>query len=446
MHRELNESWRGTLDARGDSVAVVVADSGVAWTFRQIEARAEAWLAAHPEAKGVAGRVWCLVHEDRVEWLVVFLAAIKAGAVVLPLEPEARPSLRERATALGASLLIGKAGVESLPGGRPREGYFLIKLTSGTTGRPKAMPFTEAEMMADGAQIMRSMSISADDRNFAILPLGHSYALGNLVLPFFMAGVPLVLGSSPYPQVMLEELRRHPCTVLPLVPPLVKAIAAVSVEPGALAGLRLVLSAGSVLKPSIARRFHERTGLRVHNFYGSSETGGICFDRSGQAATAEGVVGTPLDGVALSLAEDGSIRVRSGALCHSLYPHGVAKLHDFGEFLPGQVLRLTGRHADIVKVAGRRLSLTEVERALCAVAGVTDAYVTTRERRSGEIRCVALFAGEGDAELVRRALGVQLPDWKLPKVLHKVDRIVYTARGKKDRPAMEQVVDSLTDR
>lgn len=443
MHPELQACWRRVLETRGGSVAVVDAATGRSWTFDEIDARADAWLARHPSAQGGAGQVWCLALADRAAWLAVFLAAIKTGAVVLPVEPDAPHLLRERALGAGASLLVTEASVEALEGGTRQVNYLLIKLTSGTTGEPKPLPFTATEMLADGGQIMRSMSITPADRNFAVIPLGHSYGLGNLVLPFFMAGVPIVFGSAPYPQVIADELARFPCTVLPLVPPLVKALAVAATESAGLQELRLVLSAGSALKPEIARRFHARTGRRVHNFYGSSETGGICFDRSGEAAQTDGAVGTPLDGVELSLTQAGAVHIRSQAICHALYPAGAATLHDFGR-LDGQgVLRLTGRHADIVKVAGRRLSLAEIETALCTLESVVDAYATVREGCSGESRCVAIFAGSVKADIIRRQLAAGLPDWKVPKVLRQVAQITYNSRGKKDRQAMERVVDAL---
>lgn len=446
MHPELQACWRRVLAVRSGAVAVVDAATGRSWTFGEIDARADAWLAQHPPTQGGVGQVWCLALADRAAWLAVFLAAIKTGAVVLPVESDAPHLLRQRALGAGASLLVAEVGVEALAGGARHENCLLIKLTSGTTGEPQPLPFTAAEMLADGGQIMRSMSITPADRNFAVIPLGHSYGLGNLVLPFFMAGVPIVLGSAPYPQVMADELTRFPCTVLPLVPPLVKALAAVATDSAGLQQLRLVLSAGSALKPDIARRFHAQTGQRVHNFYGSSETGGICFDRSGEAAQTDGAVGTPLDGVALSLTQAGAIHIRSEAICHARYPAGAATLHDFG-YLDGEVvLRLTGRHADIVKIAGRRLSLAEIEAALCNLEGVEDAYVTVREGRSGESRCVALYAGGIDSEMVVRSLATSLPAWKQPKILRKVHTIAYTARGKKDRRAMERAVDALTAR
>jgi len=446
MHEDLHRCWQRVLAAKGDANALTDAASGRALSFRELDAQADFWLARNPQLRDSSGRIWCLALSDRMDWLKAFLAAVRVGAVVLPVEPEAHGALEKRASGLGASHLIDDAGAHALPDGGHCPNAFLIKLTSGTTGDPKPLPFTEAEMMADGDQILRSMSISQTDRNFAVIPLGHSYGLGNLVMPFFMSGVAMVSGSSPYPQVMAEELSRFPCSVLPLVPPLVKALAAVSLESGKLSGLRLVISAGSALKPKLAQRFFENTGIRVHNFYGSSETGGICFDRSGEWAQIDGAVGTPLDGVELFVGDDGGIGIRSRAMCHALYPEGVGRLHDSGELDDRQVLRLTGRHADIVKLSGRRVSLAEIEAALSALPGVSDAYVGIREGRSGEARCVALYSGGAQAESVRTALGEKLPEWKVPRILRQVDQIAYTARGKKDRTAMERVVDALTVR
>ena len=72
-----------------------------------------------------------------------------------------------------------------------------------------------------------------------------------------------------------------------------------------------MISAGAPLPPETARRFRERFGVPVQTFYGSSESGGITFDRRGDAAE-RGTVGTPIDGVEIDL--DGGLRVRSPAV------------------------------------------------------------------------------------------------------------------------------------
>ncbi len=208
-----------------------------------------------------------------------------------------------------------------------------------------------------------------------------------------------------------------------------------------------MISAGALLSAKVATQFLEQNGLRVHGFYGSSETGGLCFDRSGVGAMTEGFVGTAMDGVELSVGREGQIKVKSAALCHALCAEDEAyALHDFGTLDAQGGLRLVGRHADIVKIAGYRISLSEIEQALCGLDGVSDAFVTTRETRTGELRCVALYSGEWSVEAVRSALLTVLPESKIPKQMRQVAAIPYNARGKKDREALAEMLEAFKRR
>ena len=446
MHLELHKLWQQVLTTRGEVKALVDAETGRALTFLEFEAHALQWLEQHggdDHCIEASGAVWCLALSDRMDWMVVFLAAIKAGAVVLPIEAPTPSAIIDIAHQFGASILIDDSGVHHFDTEQRQPGYFLNKLTSGTTGDAKLLPFTEKEMLSDGAQIMSTMEMSEADRNFSLIPLGHSYALGSLVMPFFMSGVPIVMGSSPFPQVVLEELKRFPSTILPIVPPIVKALSLAGDEGGAFRHVHMVISAGSQLMPKIAQSFLKATGCRVHNFYGSSETGGICFDRAGHQCDAKPNVGTALDGVELSISESHEIRVSSAAVCHALYPEGVCLLHDYGWVDDAGLLHLTGRHKDIIKISGRRVSISEIESVLLKVSGVSEVFVTSRTGRSGEARLVALFSGSISADVLREELAEHLPRWKFPKYLRKVDEISYTARGKKDRASLEEVINAI---
>src|SRR4051812_39693792 len=63
--------------------------------------------------------------------------------------------------------------------------------------------------------------------------------------------------------------------------------------------LRLCISAGAPLLASVAATFTRVFGLKIHSFYGSSECGGICYDRTAEANYDDGFVGTPMEGVRL---------------------------------------------------------------------------------------------------------------------------------------------------
>ena len=140
----------------------------------------------------------------------------------------------------------------------------------------------------------------------AAVPMSFSYGVGNLLVPALARGRQLVLPGAG-PLGLLSAMRAAQPTVLPAVPALLRALCSGSAPlPDS---LRLVLSAGAVLQRDVARTFRERFGLPVHTFYGSTESGGISYDRTGEAAE-RGTVGRPVDGVDVTVPSVGSIRNR----------------------------------------------------------------------------------------------------------------------------------------
>ena len=123
----------------------------------------------------------------------------------------------------------------------------LVKLTSGTTGQPRPLAFTAAQMLADARQVTTTMGIGSRDVNYALIPLGHSYGLGNLTIPLIAQGIPLVCGTVPLPHAIGGDFRRWHPTVFPGVPAIWRALAAAGLEVSALSSLRLAISAGGLL-------------------------------------------------------------------------------------------------------------------------------------------------------------------------------------------------------
>ncbi|WP_269526317.1 class I adenylate-forming enzyme family protein [Coraliomargarita parva] len=441
---EILDAWRALLRSKPAKIVLADAENGERYSIQELDTIAEGLLDRYPALRDAEGRVLAFHFTSRVDWLAAYLAGLKVGAVLLPVELSGAGELgHKQFEGLGVGYVLSDAGLEVLPDAGLHPGQHLIKLTSGTTGAPKPLYFSEAGMYADGDQVMRSMDIRPDDRNYAILPLGHSYGLGNLVVPLLIAGTPIVLASAPFPQVMAEEISRYQCTVLPLVPTLVQSLAQSEIDPQALGSLRTVISAGSLLSPEVAQAFYERFGVMVHNFYGSSETGGICYDTDGEATLNGGGVGQAMADVRVRVDEAGGIFVQSAAVCQALAGDEGFQMSDFGEWGTDGSLRLVGRKADFVKIGGKRVSLSEVEQALCRLEGVEDAYVSQRPTRRGQPRLLALVVSSQTTDCIREALRRELPDWKLPKRFYTADTIPYTSRGKKDRKRLEQLLDAI---
>ena len=443
MSRELLSAWQATLRRRGDAPAVIEAESGRMTTFRALEARAQAWRAAH--AGPLAGRAVVFALPNGVAWLEILLGLLQAGAIAVPLDPgEPDAGQQEVAAAIRAGFRWTGIRLAPLaPAHRYRNPELcLLKLTSGSTGRPRPLAFTDAQMLADGRQILRTMGIMRRDLNYALIPLGHSYGLGNLTIPLLAEGVPLVVGSLPLPQVIAGDFARWRPTVFPGVPPVFRGLAESAVEPAALRSLRLAISAGAPLPPEVARAFFDRFRRRIHGFYGSSETGGIAYDRRGAATLTGRGVGRPLWGVRLALRR-GRLRVCSRAVFTHRNRRRTGRLGwwsppDFAAVTPDGEVRLLGRRGPVAKIAGRRVSLAEVAARLLRLPGVRDAWVGTGGGDDGVLG--AAVATDRPLGELRGALRADTAPWKLPKRWLLLREFPVTARGKTDTAQLRERV------
>jgi len=441
MSVELLRAWEHTRRRHGARPAVAQAGDDRVCTFAELDRGAAAWLAAHAGPGTLAGRTVVFSAPNGIGWFELLLGLLRAGAVAVPLDAAEPPAAqRALAAALGAACWWDGSRLEALPGSRRirDRGVCLIKLTSGTTGKPRPLAFTAAQLLADTGQIAATMGIRSGDLNYALIPLGHSYGLGNLALPLIARGVPLVCGSAPLPHAIFRDFVRWRPTVFPGVPALWRALALSGPEPASLASLRLAISAGAPLSPETARDFAARFGRRLHNFYGSSETGGIAFDRSG-ASTLGGGVGRALRGVRISRLAGQRIRVCSPAVCtHSNRRRsgrlGCWTLPDRVEFGARGELRLSGRRGQSVKLGGRRANLAEIEARLRRLGGVRDAWIDLSPGAHAVLGA-ALATERGVAEL-RAELLADTATWKIPKKWLLLPSLPLTARGKVDGRAL----------
>lgn len=320
-------------------------------------------------------------------------------------------------------------------------GTALVKLTSGSTGDPLGVCLSEAALLAGIAHIVEGMAIRPRDRVLVAIPLSHSYGFDNGVLSLAFAGTPLVLEGSFYPSPLLAALAEAEIDFFPTVPPLVRGLAE-SEWPRGLP-LRTVICAGAPLPVETARRFHAKSGLRVHQFYGSTETGGISFETAPHEREAEGSVGRPLPGVDIRFAEAGIVEVVSDANFGAhlgrdeTLTRRVVSPGDTGEIDATGRLRLTGRSADICNVGGRKIPAVALEEALRGATGVEELAVVGVDDPVRGDRIVAFLVARG------RTVDLStLPGGLQPREVRLVDDLPYTERGKLDRQALRELARS----
>jgi acyl-coenzyme A synthetase/AMP-(fatty) acid ligase len=412
--------------------ALVEAATGRTWSRAELDTEAATWTDT------LAGQRITFALPNGARWFSVFVGLLRARAIPVPLDPaEPVAAQLQLASAAGAThaWIDGRLEPVCAPKrGKPVRRACLVKLTSGSTGKPRALAFTDAQMLADGRQVCASMSIGPADINFAVIPFGHSYGLGNLVMPLLMQGTRIVCASVPLPQALAADIARWKPTVFPAVPALLRALAGADLPAEALASLRTIISAGSPLSAEIARAFFDKFNLRPHGFYGSSETGGIAYDRTGEATLEGRSVGTPLEGVTLTAVRAGRIRVTSPAVRGrgSFSPADRATFNEQGELV------LHGRTGRLVKLAGRRLDLGDLERQLRTLPGIRDAFVTPHPQNPDEL--AAVLATTMDMGAARTLLRSKLANWKIPRRLTVVAEFPTTVRGKPDTRALQALL------
>jgi acyl-CoA synthetase (AMP-forming)/AMP-acid ligase II len=409
------------------------------------------------------------------------LAVWARDAIVLPADPSAAAGELQMLRATFGPRLSLSPGEG--PGGVARRavasrvrgcdvppGTALIKMTSGSTGRPRGVATSADQLLADGRHIIEGMDLRPDDVNVAAIPLSHSYGQGSLLMPLLMQGNAMLLADPRHSESLARALSGDAPLVFPGVPALFGMLARPGAPPVAARGLRLCLSAGALLHASTARAFRGHAGQPVRAFYGTSETGGICFDGSatGDAAeTLEGAVGTALPGVDVSLdPASGRVAVRGDAVAIGYVPAvdeesagGVPGRFENGAFLTGDTgswiaphavtrcLRLTGRIGELINVAGRKVDPAEVERILRGMAGVRDAVVVgVPDAARGEALAACLAAEPGiTRERVMERLRAELAPHKLPRRLVFMEQLPRTERGKTDKEALRRALRDASE-
>jgi acyl-CoA synthetase (AMP-forming)/AMP-acid ligase II len=426
-------AWEETLARKRDTPAIFDTTGEVLRTFQDVERRACAIKDELPSA--IAGQVHPIDVGNHPDWPSLLLASLRLRVVALPLEDSITPQQREAALRICSTQSAGDWDER-----RP----VLLKLTSGTTAAPRAIRFRSEQLLADCIQICDTMGIGGDDVNFAVIPLTQSYGFSNLVTPLLVRGVPLVVSRDRMPRAVLDDLARTGATVFPGMPVFYQAFCEMENAP-ALPRLRLCISAGAPLPLEIARRFREKFQRSIHSFYGSSECGGICYDREARLLEP-GFVGPPMRGVELEPIEPGApasrIRVCSAAAGDGYFPEPDEEKLGDGSFVPDDLLsasedgfRIVGRTSDVINVAGKKVNPAEVEAELLRFEGVRAAVAFGREStlRNQEV-AACVVAGEGIREVdLLEFCRERLSGWQVPKRIFFVDEIPVNERGKVSR-------------
>jgi crotonobetaine/carnitine-CoA ligase len=374
---------------------------------------------------------------NRPEFLVLWLAAARVGAVMVPTNPvsspdelayvlthsEARLAVTEPAWAAAVQAVAGQcpgiAGVLDV-GPRPEGSEALawcahmpdtdpgvavsavdevsIQYTSGTTSRPKGVLLTHANYVYGGEAMAKAMRVVPDDRHLVVLPLFHAGAQVHAVLPMLLAGGSLALLERFNASRFVDQAIRHEATLAALFAAPIRMLLA---QPPSARERQTRLRAASYaqnITPAQWDEWHQRFGTRLMQIWGMTETMSLPLLHPLDLPPKPLAMGMPVLGYECKVVDADGAEVAPGTVGELVIRGipGATLMKGYwknagatAEALRGQWL-WTGdqawmdeegwfffvdRKKDMIKRAGENVSASEVEEALKHHPAVFDAAV-----------------------------------------------------------------------
>jgi malonyl-CoA/methylmalonyl-CoA synthetase len=465
-------------------------DSGRVYTYADLD-RETARYARFFDKLGVGAGARIAVQVDKsADALFVYLAALRAGLVYLPLNTAYRRSeveyfLRDAEPSIVVCAPRSKSLMDELaPTSAPRHVYTLddegggtlieasrgapadfsvaktndgdlaaILYTSGTTGRSKGAMLTHRNLLSNTETLRTSWGFRSSDVLLHALPLFHVHGL------FVAANVALasrarmlLLRKFDAAQV-IKYLPR--ATVFMGVPTYyVRLLAQPDLNRDICRGIRLFTSGSAPLLKDTFASFRERTGHTILERYGMSETG-MNTSNPLDGERVAGTVGPPLPGISVRVVDDhdaplppnapGHIQVKGPNVFAGYWrmpektreeftADGFFRTGDIGMFDAAGYLMIVGRSKDVVISGGYNVYPKEIEALIDDMPEVVEsAVVGIPDADFGEAVTAIVVRKPGtvltDAEILRR-LKQELANYKVPKRVYFADDLPRNAMGK----------------
>jgi malonyl-CoA/methylmalonyl-CoA synthetase len=463
------------------------------WTYGEI-AHAAGRLAARLQQFGLAAGERLLVQTGKsVEAVILYFACVRAGAIYLPLNVDyteaelayfiadaepvlavCRPQSVDLFARIGGDALAVRTldqlfaelpEDEAAPVPRRPDDVAAILYTSGTTGKPKGAMLTNGNLVSNGEVLTRLWRFTPEDRLIHALPIFHVHGLFIALHCALFSGATVIF----LPRFESGAVIRHmaAASVLMGVPTFYyRLLGDPAFTREAAAAMRLFISGSAPLSADVHRAFEGRSGHRVLERYGMTETGMLTSNPYDGERRA-GYVGPPLPGVALRIAEFetgrvlpqdevGIVEVKGPNVFKGYWRNPEKTAAEFrpdGFFITGDMgfvdgdgyVQLVGREKDLIISGGLNVYPAEVEALLDERADVGEAAVIGVPHADFGEAVVAVVqpAGPFDPAAVREALRRDLAAFKVPKAIIAVDALPRNTMGKIQKKLLRETYAHL---
>jgi len=432
------------------------------------------------------------------EALALYAACVKAGLIFLPLNtaytaPEVeyfvsdaearllvcdegnRPALEPVAEAAKAAIMTlngdGTGSLTDLAAKMPPEGKAAPRqaddlaaflYTSGTTGRSKGAMLTQDNLLSNAEALVDYWRFTASDVLLHALPIFHTHGLFVATNVILLAGGSMIFLPGVIMEDIISSLPR--ATTMMGVPTYYTRLLAEPRFTRELVGhMRLFVSGSAPLLAETHREFEERTGHRILERYGMTETN-MNTSNPYDGERRAGTVGFPLPGVELRIAdaETGEIVPQGGVGIIEVKGRNVfkgywkmpektaAEFRPDGFFITGDVatidadgyVSIVGRAKDLIISGGYNIYPKEIELLIDELPGVAESAVFgVKHPDFGEGVVAAVVAKPGTApseEEVVAALSGKLARFKQPKRVFVIDELPRNTMGKVQKNVLRQ--------
>jgi acyl-coenzyme A synthetase/AMP-(fatty) acid ligase len=398
---------------------------------------------------GYPGRKACVCSDKKETIMAAILASLAGGPELVIPHALSAPVIEEILKSLDCLLVADAADESPFPGetvylsGSRRtflpslsldpDHTMLSLFTGGSTGKPQKWQKTARNLFSEALYLVNRFGISTEDLILSTVPPRHIYGLLLSVLVPFVSGARVIGQTAAFPNEIISAVDRHAATVLVSVPIHYRVLKAAEFR---MPSLKKAFSSAGALAKEDADYFFNRTGIAVDEIYGSTETGGIATRRLAMNEEAW----NPFDNVRCWI-EKGVLKVKSDFVSPDL-PRDRNGFFTTSDRVrkEGSSFVLLGRADDIVKVAGKRVDLAEIQQVIKKISGVNDARifaVRSKNARQNEIAAI-IAGGIGEGEL-RAGIGSILEPHCVPRHIKIVHRLPSLPTGKMDREYLERL-------
>jgi acyl-[acyl-carrier-protein]-phospholipid O-acyltransferase/long-chain-fatty-acid--[acyl-carrier-protein] ligase len=353
----------------------------------------------------------------------------------------------------------------------------ILLFTSGSSGKPKGVPLTHRNIIANAAQCAVLLDLRTDDLLLASLPLFHSFGITVTLWYPLIESVRVLTYPNPLePAKIGAAVERHGATIMLATPTFLRGYLR-KAQPHQFRTLRLLITGAEKLPRDLAAVFEERFGKPVLEGYGLTETSPVVSvnlpdpvsssdGESVQPSARAGSTGKMPPGIAaeirdpdsdnkLSLHDTGMLWLRGANVFEGylndpersaeVIRDGWFKTGDLGRFDEDGFLFIDGRLTRFSKIGGEMVPHETVEQKINATLGFDGqadrqiAIVGVADETKGEA-LVLLSSVEIDLATLRRSLSESgVPNLWIPKTIRRVDAIPILASGKLDLARCKEI-------